>query len=241
MADFKTHLIGAAVVSGASATLLSMAAQVSGSIDIDDEVIIGLFAAGVVGGLLPDVDVETSVPIRMARRIVTTLGTLLAVLRFAARFSLIELALVAVGTFIVLEAAFELFGRATSHRGLVHSLPAGAAFGLGTAMVAHRVLGADPVESWLYATFLCLGFVAHLILDEIYAVDVMGASLKQSFGSALSLGDRGNILGTGALYLAVALLLQACPPADGFLTIASDAATYRAVVDRILPEGSWFT
>ena len=154
---------------------------------------------------------------------------------------LVELALVAVGTSVMLEAAFELFGRATSHRGLVHSLPAGAAFGLGTAMVAHRVLGADPVESWLYATFLCLGFVAHLILDEIYAVDVMGASLKQSFGSALSLGDRGNILGTGALYLAVALLLQACPPADGFLTIASDAATYRAVVDRILPEGSWFT
>ena len=229
MADFKTHLVGASLVTGLASTLVVVA---TGS---TEGTAIGYFAAGVTGGLLPDVDLETSTPVRIARRVVSTVGTLLVVLRFASEYSLVELALLAAGTYMVLVTGFELFGRATSHRGLVHSVPAGAAAGLVTGILAERALGTAPLEAWFYAAFMALGFATHLVLDEIYSVDIGGVRLKRSFGSAVSVGDRDNLLGTTALYAAVVALALLSPPADDFLAVVGDAGTYSAVASRLLP------
>jgi hypothetical protein len=50
--------------------------------------------------------------------------------------------------------------------------------------------------------------------------------LKRSFGSAVSVGDRDNPLGTTALYAAVVALALLSHPADDFLAVMGDAGTY---------------
>lgn len=234
MADFKTHLIGASLVAGVTSVLLAVSTEVAS----DDA--IGYYAVGVAGGILPDVDLETSIPIRIARRLVSTIGTLLVLLRFAPEYSLVELVLLAVGVFGVLTAGFDLLGRYTSHRGLVHSLPACASFGFATGVLASYSFGADPLRSWFYAAFMIVGILTHLVLDEMYSVDVMGATLKRSFGSAMSLGDRNNLLGTAALYGIATGLFLLSPPSDDFLSLVGEPQTYTMLLDRVLPDGSWF-
>ena len=60
MADFKTHLIGAAAVSGLAATIVVMSGP------FPHQAVIGYFILGVIGGLLPDIDSPPSIPIRLA-------------------------------------------------------------------------------------------------------------------------------------------------------------------------------
>ena len=226
------------MVSGVTATMLSFSMETAEPSTTTN--IVGYFAVGVAGGLLPDIDSETSIPLRVSQRIVATIGTLLIVVGFAPTFSLPELGLIAIGAYTLFEAGFAMFGRATSHRGLVHSLPSAACFALSAGLIGHHVFGTTPVQSWFNALFLAVGFVTHLVLDELYSVNLLGARLKKSFGSALSFGDASNPLGTAALYGGAVMLFLASPPIDDFQALFSDADTYSSVVDRLWPDGPWF-
>jgi hypothetical protein len=234
VANFQTHLIGASLVTGAAATMLAAAS------DVADETAVGCYTAGVVGGILPDIDLDTSTPLRIARRVVSTLATLLAVVRMAPRYSLVELAVLAVGVHTVIQVGFEVFQRFTTHRGLFHSLPAAAVTGAGTAAVTHHVFHLAAFEAWLHGLFITVGFVTHLVLDECYSVDVAGARLRRSFGSAVNLGEIRRPVPTLALYAALAGLVLIAPPADDALATLSDVDTYTELFARLLPDGELF-
>jgi hypothetical protein len=79
----------------------------------------------------------------------------------------------------------------TVHRGMFHSIPAGMIF----AGLAFIVTGAAPFEIRCYkAGGVLAGFMSHLILDEIYAVEWKSGQwrFKKSFGTALKFwGDDG--------------------------------------------------
>ncbi len=60
---------------------------------------------------------------------------------------------------------------------------------VATAVLSAYALGQGPITAWMAGLFVFIGFLIHLILDEIYAVDFSGARLKRSFGSALKLFD----------------------------------------------------
>lgn len=237
MADFKTHLIGATLVTGGVATMFATTATGAATTTGDT---IGYFAVGIAGGLLPDIDSEVSIPLRIAQRILSTVGTLLVVLNFASTYSMVELVLIAVGTYTVLNVGFDVFGRLTVHRGLFHSLPATVCFGLTTGLVAHNGFGLDPLRSWFYGFFLVIGVLTHLVLDELYSVNLLGATIKKSFGSAISLGDVSNPLGTAALYGMAVLLFVASPPMGEFLEVVGDSDTYTELFTRVWPSGGWF-
>ena len=51
----------------------------------------------------------------------------------------------------------------------------------------------DGLHAWLNGLFLAIGFIVHLVLDELYSVDVSNARMKKSFGSALKLCSYNNI------------------------------------------------
>ena len=106
--------------------------------------------------------------------------------------------------------------RSTTHRGVIHSVPAAALLGLGTTSAMIHILEYSRGFSWLAGIALALGFVIHLVLDECASVDLAGRRLKRSFGTALKLGSANNIVGTLGLYLGLAWLVhQAPPPANG--------------------------
>lgn len=236
MADFNTHLMGAAAVSGLAATVLVMAGAAP------HQAVIGYFVLGVIGGLLPDIDLPTSLPVRITFAALAVVAGFLVVFTFGARYSLAELVLMWIGCFLVIRyGVFTVLDRFTVHRGLVHTVPMGLGLGLATTAVAFHVFGASAVHAWLCGAFLAVGFIVHLLLDEFYSVDLFGRKLlKSSFGTAFSFGSLSQPLGTAALYLVVAGLFLLCPPPKAFTQLVLDRDTYRGISQRLVPRDSWF-
>ena len=235
MADFRTHMMGAALVSGVAATGMAMVSH-SGA-----QAVLGFFALGVTGGILPDIDSDGSIPIRVAFNVLSVVAAFLLVFHFSADLSLLELVVLGLAAFLLMRyAVFSVFTAFTVHRGLIHSIPAGLIAGLLTVLLADGVFDAGPVTAWTAGVFVFGGFLVHLILDEIYSVDLMGIRVKRSFGTAFNLGSLSSPVGTAGLYLGVAGLYWLCPPIHAFLGAATDPAAYRLLAARLLPEGAWF-
>lgn len=235
MADFKTHLIGAAAVSGVAATAL-MLAGAAGQRDV-----VNYFILGTVGGLLPDIDSDTSIPLRIAFNLLAVTAGFVAVFAYGGRYSLVELVILWTACFAAVRyGVFLVFTRYTVHRGLIHSLPAGAVAGLLTVWLAYHLFDAPAARAWFCGLFVTLGFMVHLLLDELYSVDLMGVRWKRSFGTAFNLGSLGNPLGTAALYMAIAALIYLLPPAGAAFANLLDDAAYRQLLDRLLPRNGWF-
>lgn len=235
MADFKNHLIGAAAVSGVAATGLMLAGAVP------QDAVLGYFALGIVGGLLPDIDSDTSIPLRIAFNTLAVIAGFLLIFSLGKRYSLLELTVLWLGCFLGIRyGIFTLFTRLTVHRGLIHSIPAGVLSGLITAVLAYRLFDASALQAWLGGSFVLLGFLVHLLLDELYSVNLMGLQVKRSFGSAFNLGSLYNPYGTLALYLGIVGLFSISPPADGFAKLMLDGSLYRDLFTRLLPSQGWF-
>lgn len=235
MADFKTHMMGAALISGIAATGMAMVSH-SGA-----QAVMGYFALGVTGGILPDIDSDSSIPIRVAFNVLSVVAAFLLVFHLSVGLSLLELVLIGLGTFLLVRyGVFSVFTRFTVHRGLYHSIPAAVLSGLVAVLLAHEVFELDTVPAWTTGSFVAMGFLVHLILDELYSVDLMGMQVKRSFGTAFNLGSIRNPLGTAALYLGIAALYWICPPIHEFAAAVTDPEAYRELAARVLPGGIWF-
>ncbi len=235
MANFKTHMLGAALVSGVAATVLNMAGAIS------QHAVLGYFSLGVVGGLLPDIDSDMSIPVRVGFNLLSVLAAFMVVFYCGPRWSLAEVVSAGLLAFILMRyVVFGVFARFTTHRGLVHSIPAGLIFGLLATLIAWRLFNTHPVHAWFCGIFILLGFLVHLLLDEIYSVNLMGAYIKRSFGSALRFWNGDNLLGSVGLYLVAALLLTLTPPAAGLTPVLLDGRIYHTLSKRLWPRGEWF-
>ena len=108
MANFNTHLMGAAAVSGLAATVLVMSGAAP------HQAVIGYFVLGVIGGLLPDIDLPTSMPVRIAFLSLAVVAGFLVVFTFGRRYSLVELVVLWVGCFVLIRyGLFVLLDRFT--------------------------------------------------------------------------------------------------------------------------------
>ena len=233
MADFKTHLIAAAAISGVASSAL----QVAGTASQGE--LITYFALGVTGGLLPDIDLDHSIILRAAFSLLGVTTAFLGLFALGRGYSLVELVLIWTSIFLLVRfGLLNLFGNFTVHRGLLHSLPAAAISGLATLLIAHEIGGVDSLIAWRCAAFVCIGFLVHLVLDEIYSVDLLGARFKKSFGSAIKLGSFNQPVGTAALYIAVVLMYWLAPSPESFLQ--KSYIDIRTATEHLLPEGRWF-
>ncbi len=180
MANFQGHLHGAALVSGGAA----LGAYSLGWVDQGQTQ--WLFFIGVVGGVLPDIDSDNSVPVRS---FFTLVGVMLA---FWMSFFFIDrlpgwtLLPLWAGVFLsVRYGIFEIFTRLTVHRGIWHSLLALLFSALAGVNLTYHFFHWKPWDAWLAGLFIALGYLTHLLLDELFSVDLLGRRLKQSFGSAM--------------------------------------------------------
>lgn len=235
MADFATHLGWGAVGAGlvASATY---AADIVPSGDL-----LTLTTAGVIGSVLPDIDLEQAVP---SRGLFTGLGLALAFIvlfSFRATYSITELWLIWLAVFVAIRfGAYHAFHRNAVHRGIFHSLLAGLFFMALTAVLVAYWLGRDPVVAWMAGLFVFLGYVIHLVLDEIYSVDVTGARIKRSFGSALKLFDRHSTSASMLMGGALVAMLLITPPSEEFRRIMKPSVVTQFFRERMFPQNGWF-
>jgi membrane-bound metal-dependent hydrolase YbcI (DUF457 family) len=80
-----------------------------------------------------------------------------------------------------------VFKKITVHRGIIHSIPFAL---LAGQLVALSLFRFTVLERMLAGASLTVGFFVHLALDELFAVDFLGRSLKRSFGTAIKLRSK---------------------------------------------------
>jgi hypothetical protein len=167
-----------------------------------------LLAAGLttLGGLLPDLDSDSGVPVRELFGIAAAVTPFLLYQHLRDSGLTTEQTLVALGGVYLLirYGVSRVFKRWTVHRGMFHSIPALLIAGLAFYLGYHS---SSPRLRLFLAGGVMLGFLSHLVLDEIYSVDFMGTHLhlNKYAGSAVKLASR-SWPATLATYLLLALL-----------------------------------
>lgn len=237
LAAFGAHLAAGLTTAGLGAT----AALASGLTTPPQT--LACLALGTAGSLLPDLDADSSAPVKVSFNLAAAALAFLALFLAAPRFpSVAELLVVWVGVFLA--GRWLLFGalaRATVHRGMLHSLPAAAFFGVVTTAGAHRGLGVEAPVAWAAGSFVAAGYLVHLVLDEVYAVNLFGARTRRSLGSALKLWSRRGAGATLALYLATALALALSPSPGSFARALADPALAARIERHLWPADGWFS
>jgi hypothetical protein len=155
-----------------------------------DTAIVGGALCG-FSGMLPDIDSDFGVPLRETMAFTAAVVPMMLVNRFQSflmSYDAMVLAAVSMYLFVRFGIA-NMIRRSTVHRGMFHSIPAGLIF----AGIAFLICGAHDFPVRCYkAGGVFAGFMSHLILDEIYAVEWKGGAwrFKKSFGTAFKfLGD----------------------------------------------------
>jgi hypothetical protein len=201
MASYRGHLTFAGLLGAGYGSL----ALLEGSWDWGP----ALFAAGLttLGGLMPDLDSDSGVPVR---ELFGAAAAILPILLFDRVKALCQqsteqtvfiLAILYLFIRYVLSYIFKSF---TVHRGMFHSIPALLIAGLAT----YLLYPSDDVRRRLFVSGgVMLGFLSHLVLDEIYSVDFMGVRLhlNKYAGSALKFVSKSWVA-TLTTYLLLALL-----------------------------------
>jgi len=233
MADFKTHFNVAAVGAGLAATTLLVAGLAQ-----PDELLL-FFSLGIVGGLLPDLDLDHSTPLEIVFNLVGVLLSFLLIFHLSGRFAVLELALFWLLCFLFIKVViYRLFTALTEHRGVFHSVPGAGLAGLLTSAALFHLAGVTPVVAWIGGLFLALGYLTHLVLDEIYSVNLFGGHTKKSLGSAFKFFS-GDVVPTILLYVALAAAFLIAPEAEALLAILAAPETYAGMENRFLPK-VWF-
>jgi membrane-bound metal-dependent hydrolase YbcI (DUF457 family) len=235
MANFTTHIAVGTVVSGALATL-TLAADVIGH-----ESLIAVTMAGVLGSVLPDIDLKESRP---SKALFSGLGIFFSfavLFSCAGHYSIVELWALWLGTLLgVRYGVHAIFHRLAVHRGIWHSILATVFVSLLTVLVFKYVLDRADGVAWLGAAFMAAGYLTHLVLDEIYSVDVMDVRLKASFGTAIKLFDVHDWRQSAAMAVATVGLAMIAPSTTTFVEGMSSKDMWAGLQDHLLPRESWF-
>lgn len=235
MANFTTHIAAGTVVAGSLATL-TLAADV-----IAPENLVAVTMAGVLGSVLPDIDLKDSRPSRAMFAGLAIFFSFAVLFTNAMRYSIAELWILWLGTLALVRYGLHaVFHRISVHRGIWHSILAAVFSAAATAVVFRYALGTHEGVAWLAAGFMFVGFIVHLVLDEIYSVDVMDTRIKSSFGTALKVLDRRHPMSSAAMAAAAALSFWLAPSPMTFIDGMASRDLWAGLSQRLLPQTTWF-
>jgi membrane-bound metal-dependent hydrolase YbcI (DUF457 family) len=235
MANFPTHIAVGTVVSGALATV-TVAAEM-----IQPEDIVAVTLAGVLGSVLPDIDLKDSRPSRAMFAGLAVFFSFAVLFSLERRYSIAEMLILWLGTMVLVRyAAQSVFHRFSAHRGIWHSIAAGLFCAFLTALIYRKILQRDEAVSWLAGGFMMIGYLTHLVLDEIYSVDVADRRIKASFGTALKIIDQRHPAASTAMVVAAAMAFWIAPPIKPFVDVVSQRTLWTGLQHRLLPQERWF-
>lgn len=184
-----------------------------------------------VAGMLPDLDSDSGRPVRELFSLLAAAVPLLLLSRMQEAGWNAEEMILAAGT-LYLAIRYGLawvFKHLTVHRGMFHSLPA-AVIAAEIAFLTHTT--PDFLARLVLAGGVFLGFLSHLVLDELYRVDTrnLHIRLNPAAGSALKFASR-SIPATLCTWLVLAALTYSAGVEEGFFSpIWLSAATPHAAV-----------
>jgi hypothetical protein len=239
MANFNTHFVVAASASAVvSGTLLSMEI-------LEPTQAVMAFALGTFGGLMPDIDSDHSKSIGVGFTVISLLMTILSVFVKSSTYSIIEMLLMAGVVFgTVRFGLIGVFRKISKHRGMFHSIPVALIWGVSTAIIMHLFFGLNALISWVYGIMMTWGYLVHLILDEIYSVDLGNRRVKKSWGTALKLfkiKTQTDKIQTLLIYVALIGLMINAPDTTMIKEALFSHEAWLNFKDVLLPyDGRWF-
>ena len=205
MAGYRAHFAFGALTAACVAVAMLVISWVS------LKVMPLVFLIAVIGSMLPDIDSDTGLPVRLlfGTLAVATIGLALFYTMNSTATSWLQQGLIGVGAglfvYFIIGGIFKHF---TEHRGVFHSIPAALVMGL-VAMSVSGLLGLGEKLALVVGLAITAGYLSHLVLDEINStVSLSGIPFKpkKSLGTALKLTG-GSRMTTTAIYLALALFV----------------------------------
>ena len=171
-------------------------------------------AAGLCGvsGMLPDLDSDSGTPLRESVAFAASVVPMMLLHRFQ-QMGMSHESIILSAAAIYLSIRFGvtwLLKRYTVHRGMFHSLPAAAIFG----EIAFLLSSGEDTRIRIYkAGAVVLGYLCHLMLDELWSIEWYHGRLrlKGSFGTALKLFGHSrwaNVSAFGKLILLTGLVFM---------------------------------
>ena len=151
-------------------------------------------------GMLPDLDSDTSKSFQECMYLTAGIGCILTASRLRFHGADPDLAMLG-GAFMFLFIRFIVatwVKKITVHRGMIHSIPMAI---LAGQLVFFAVTG-EIHDRLVKAAALTIGYLSHLVLDEVYSVDTKGGTLrlKRSFGTALKWTNPKQMSAVTAIY-----------------------------------------
>jgi hypothetical protein len=235
LASFNVHLSVGLVSSGIAAT-----SAMVGGLASEKQVVL-YFVLGTIGSLLPDIDADKSTPLQIAFSFFSVLLAFVVMFTYSAAFpSVMELVLIWLCTYLFFRwIIFALFTCLTTHRGIFHSVPAALFFGFFTAALSYQLFLSNPLQAWMSGMFISFGYLVHLLLDELYSVNVFGIKTRKSLGTALKLYYKNSAPATMSMYLAMIAAFLATPSLTPVTQQIIDEKVFHKIHQRLIPEGTW--
>lgn len=166
MADFKTH-----ISFGIALGILGTIGIVSVSLSSGPGLLLAAFVAATLGSVFPDIDSDSGVPYHVTFGSLALVAGTLVFAEYSRyggvdwRSFLYYAGGTALFVWVIVGTVFKHF---TKHRGMAHSIPASILTGLGAFMLCSR-FAFDDVDAFLVGSAASVGYLAHLVLDEVYA------------------------------------------------------------------------
>ena len=230
MANFNTHISVAFCASGIAGLVIYKAGMLTAP------EFLMCVVAGTIGGLLPDIDLDHSVPATIGFNIVSLLTAFLMVIWLSGQLSLAELAATWLATYLLMRyGVFNVYSKLTVHRGIVHSIPYLGIMAMALVYASFYGFKYGVVISWFLGAFLMFGSIIHLLLDEMFSVNVLGLSVKRSFGTAFKVFDVKQVWWYVGLYALLAVMILFAPPFKVFWHTLSDPISWLILKKNLLP------
>jgi hypothetical protein len=167
-----------------------------------DSVAIGMVCA--ISGLIPDIDSPYSIPTEFVLSMVSAFTPVIVYMHYSTLINTPSLMIISIAVMFFLSRFILRFvlKHITVHRGMIHSIPSALIWG---TLIFLSFKNTPDLLRNLFAASATLGFVVHLIIDEMFSlVDISGGTYlpKKSSGTALkffSTSPFANFLCYGAL------------------------------------------
>lgn len=180
MPGFRAHIAGSSII-GAS---YGAAAWYVGDMPPMTCLMGAAFCSA--AGMMPDLDNGSAIPLKESIGVTAAVVPLMLLPRFQqAALPLEAIILAGAAAYVAIRFGLAyLLKTYTVHRGMFHSLPSALIAGQVTFLAFGH---SDPMRRYFIASCVIIGFLSHLVLDEIWAVKLgqFGPKVKKSFGTAM--------------------------------------------------------
>jgi membrane-bound metal-dependent hydrolase YbcI (DUF457 family) len=187
-----------------------------------------------VSGMLPDLDADGGTPLHESVAFAAAAVPVMLDDRFR-QWGWTHESIILAGALVYLFIRFVLchvLQHFTVHRGIFHSLPVALIF----TEIAFLVCTTGDINVRYYkAGGVLLGFMSHLILDEIWSIDLRHFRLKSSFGTALKLWSESKIA-TGMAYLIVAFTTLLVLHDPVWVNVSPEAEEMHVIATRLIDQ-----